>query len=137
MKMTNPASIKGFALAGKATLTLKSLKSGTHFTYKIRKPKKDDKVRFVSLLVAPETYAYIGMIKDDHFTLTRKSKMGVEAPSVRAVTFFCDKVLADGTIPEALEVRHEGRCGRCNRELTHPDSIDRGIGPECWKYVGG
>lgn len=27
----------------------------------------------------------------------------------------------------------EGRCVRCNRLLTHPESIDRGVGPECWE----
>ena len=36
-----------------------------------------------------------------------------------------------------LEVWHEGRCGRCNRALTVPESIASGIGPECAKHVLG
>jgi len=28
-------------------------------------------------------------------------------------------------------ILREGRCIRCNRKLTHPDSILSGIGPEC------
>ena len=35
-----------------------------------------------------------------------------------------------------FEIMHEGRCCRCNRTLTHPDSIKTGIGPECAKHFG-
>ena len=28
-----------------------------------------------------------------------------------------------------------GRCGKCGRTLTDPESIDRGIGPECWSRM--
>jgi len=30
-----------------------------------------------------------------------------------------------------------GTCLKCNRTLTTPESIERGIGPECWKRMGG
>jgi hypothetical protein len=32
---------------------------------------------------------------------------------------------------DKLEVWHEGRCGRCGRRLTVPESIESGLGPEC------
>jgi hypothetical protein len=32
-------------------------------------------------------------------------------------------------------VHHEGRCGRCGRTLTVPESIESGFGPECINYV--
>lgn len=32
---------------------------------------------------------------------------------------------------------HEGRCGRCGRRLTVPESIESGFGPECIKHIGG
>lgn len=28
-----------------------------------------------------------------------------------------------------------GRCGKCGRTLTDPESIERGIGPECWSRM--
>ncbi len=31
---------------------------------------------------------------------------------------------------------HEGRCGRCGRTLTVPESVTEGIGPECRKIMG-
>ena len=34
-----------------------------------------------------------------------------------------------------VEYRFEGKCRKCNRKLTNPDSIDNGIGPECAKKV--
>jgi hypothetical protein len=38
-----------------------------------------------------------------------------------------------GVLGRLLEVWHEGRCGRCGRALTVPESVERGIGPECWE----
>ena len=31
----------------------------------------------------------------------------------------------------------EVRCRRCNRVLTNPKSISRGVGPVCWKHIQG
>ena len=31
----------------------------------------------------------------------------------------------------------EVRCRRCNRVLTNPKSISRGVGPVCWKHIHG
>jgi hypothetical protein len=36
-----------------------------------------------------------------------------------------------------LEVWHEGRCGACGRRLTVPESIERGLGPECYGRRNG
>jgi hypothetical protein len=33
-------------------------------------------------------------------------------------------------------VWHEGRCGRCGRKLTVPESIESGFGPECASILG-
>lgn len=35
------------------------------------------------------------------------------------------------SVGEGYQLLVEGRCVRCNRKLTHPDSIRSGIGPEC------
>lgn len=31
----------------------------------------------------------------------------------------------------------EIRCRRCNRRLTNPKSISRGVGPVCWRHIHG
>jgi Family of unknown function (DUF6011) len=60
----------------------------------------------------------------------QKSRVGREAPSAKAFDWAW-RALTKGTMPANLEVWHEGRCGRCGRKLTVPESIARGIGPEC------
>lgn len=37
--------------------------------------------------------------------------------------------------PTGYEIRHAGRCGRCGRLLTVPESIETGLGPECSKVT--
>jgi len=133
-----------YALAGNATLTLESLKTGAHFTFKVRlaKPRDGEEPQalwFVSLLNGPDNgsdYQYLGIIRNGRFTRTAKSRITEEASSFKAFNFFWACITA-GKLPESLAVRHEGRCGRCGRVLTVPESIDAGIGPECANKLGG
>lgn len=132
----NAQDARDFLFAGNATITLKSKKTDTHFTYKIRK-SEDGKLFFVRLLVSPEEYRYLACIFADkpyHLHHSAKSCSSIGAPSFQAMAYALKHIYAD-TIPDALEIRHEGACGRCGRALTHPDSIDRGIGPECSKLM--
>ena len=140
------ADAKLFALAGNATITLESLKTGAHFTYRVREAKPAEgstrqlaAVNFVSLLRGPDndsdsSYMYLGLLRGGKFTLTRNSKAGPDAPSVKAFAYFWS--LGDGAFPSQLVVHHEMRCGRCNRVLTVPESITRGIGPDCAALMG-
>jgi hypothetical protein len=146
-RMEDPKAILSFMIAGKATVTLVSLKTSDRFTYKVRLAPKakptDADCWFVSLLNGPDNYlnyAYIGIIRrgDDgklFFKWTSKSRVGEAALSVRgfkwAIVYF-----ADGRMPKNLEVWHEGKCGRCGRKLTVPESISSGFGPECVGKVG-
>ena len=34
-----------------------------------------------------------------------------------------------------LIVYHVGKCGRCGKKLTDPESILTGLGPSCSKYM--
>jgi len=137
-RFSSLADARAFALAGNATITLQSLSSGQHYTYKIQAPGTDtsmrigDDARFVKLLVDGDQWIYLGMIKEGGFVLTRASKLSEQAPAVKAIKFF---FLIQELHPQLI-VRHEGTCGRCGRKLTHPESIDRGIGPDCAAIMG-
>jgi len=94
MELTHTLQIKDqetFLFGGKATLTLKSLKTGSHFTYKIRS-NKEKTVFFVSLLNGPNNesdYMYMGTIFDKkNFKLTKKSKVSKEALSYKAFFYY-------------------------------------------------
>lgn len=121
---------RDFMTAGKAVLTLRSEKTGARFTYRVRKAK-DGGAYFVSYREGP-SYEYMGMIKNDFLTTTSKSTVTPDSVEFRAFHFAWNNLVA-GKIGNHLEIWHEGRCGRCGRALTDPESIERGIGPECVK----
>ena len=134
---------KQFALAGNATLTLESLKTGVHFTFKVREAKEGN-AYFVSLLNGPDNendFQYLGIIRPNGdqgrnggtFSSTKASKVGVNAPSFKAFAYFWAQC---GEMPTQLVIRHSGRCGRCGRTLTTPESLDSGFGSECRELMG-
>jgi len=129
--------VSAFIWAGNATFTLLSRKTGTRYTYRIRR-KKDAALYFVSLLRGPnneDDYAYMGVVDQAGFRATNKSRISADAPSHKTFRWFLDAVRKGerlgGPVGDALEVWHAGRCGRCRRLLTVPSSVALGIGPEC------
>jgi hypothetical protein len=129
------ADVKRFVLAGKATLTIRSKVTGTRYTYNVHKPKPDSPY-FVKVMYGPnneEDYVYMGTMFEDGtvYRQTKKSALKEDDARVRAWVWLWERILA-GKLPEdKVEVWHEDRCGRCGRKLTVPESIERGIGPEC------
>lgn len=136
---TADAALK-FILAGNAYFTVRSLKTGTRYTFRISKAEPQPgrerwtgNSYFVALLTGPENtadYTYLGMLRDLQFHLTRASRMTETSGPVAAVRWIM-KHLPSGSFPPLTEIWHEGRCGRCGRTLTVPESIERGIGPDC------
>lgn len=125
--------IKAYALAGSAILTVHNPHTGGRFTFRIRvsepSPKYPNPVHFVDVLSGPNNeadYTYIGFVGErGRFIPSRK--VSIDAPSVKAFSWFWTHV-AD---PSPVEVFHEGRCGKCGRTLTTPESIETGLGPVC------
>jgi hypothetical protein len=142
-QMTDAAHVLEFALAGNARLTLVSKASGQRFTYRVRQPKADadgqTKPHFVQVLTGPDntaSYEFLGTIfKRIDYKQGGRSRIGFTAPSAVAWRWFWQKLIIGSALPDQLEVWHEGRCGRCGRALTVPESIARGIGPECAEYI--
>ena len=135
-KLLTAESALAFASAGKATLTLVSIKTGTRFTYRISANDTGETL-FVGLLIGSDNesdYKYIGRIFRNTFYAGRKipkpGDINSDAPAVKAFTWAWQKING-GQIPIELEIWHEGKCGRCGRKLTVPESINSGFGPEC------
>lgn len=141
--MTNITDPLAFITAGDATFTVTSAKTGTHFTYRVSEMPKGDGF-FVSVLTGPDNtqdYSYAGLMIPSpsgtinaapvyQFRGTRGSKLPLTAPSVRGFVWVLRRLQTCG-LGEAATLAHIGRCGRCRRPLTTPESIERGLGPVC------
>src|SRR5579863_7984771 len=135
--------IMQFIYGGKAVFTIVSTETGKRFTYRVNEKTEAGRptVYFVGLLAGPDNesdYTYLGWIKANQFALTKKSRdngLTDQTPSVRAFAWAFGN-FAKGVIPEKLEFWHAGRCARCGRPLTVPESISNGFGPECITKVG-
>jgi hypothetical protein len=130
-----------FIKAGKAIFTVKNEETKNRFTYKVSKCKDKD-IWFVSVLTGSDNdndYTYIGTVFGETFKLTKNSKLNKDAISVRAFHWVWYNMVKNNYLgkdmPENVKIYHEGRCGRCGRTLTVPESIESGFGPECVKFA--
>jgi hypothetical protein len=136
--MAAPLQVMDFILAGNAYFTIVSKVSGKRYTYRVSQPKGKD-IHFVSYLTGPENtsdYTYLGIIRNFEFRTTAKSagQLADGFPPAVAFAFLWKWVQPSqkkADMPSTMEFWHEGRCGRCGRKLTVPESIEAGIGPEC------
>jgi hypothetical protein len=97
---------------------------------------------FVSYLTGSDNtsdYSYVGIIRSGaipELLLTKKSRLTFDSTPVKAFNWVLAH-LTNNMMPTGVDIYHEGRCGRCGRPLTVPESISSGFGPECVKLVGG
>lgn len=131
-----------FMLAGNATVTVVDANAEQRFTYKVQAPRDQNDQRpiyFVKVLTGPENtrdYSYMGMISERTWLrTTARSRVTADAPSFKLLRRVLDGLGRNWPLPDGVEVWHEGKCGRCGRALTVPESIERGIGPECAQYA--
>ncbi len=164
-RFNSPAEVLAYMFAGNATLTFRSQKTEARFTYNVKlaacpscgaivcKPPvpafgiacknswhNSAPAFFVAVLSGPDNtsdYTYIGMIHGTKFGVTRASRRMADALSVKTFEWALGRFLANvKEMPALMEVWHTGRCGRCGRELTVPESVASGIGPECARIMG-
>lgn len=129
-QFTDGATALSFAMAGRAYLTAVSRKTGTRFTYRV--VQADEKSpHFVHVLTGPEMFQFLGTVfPDGSFRHGKKSQIDASAPSAQAWSWLYG-FLRERKLPANAELWHDGRCGRCGRPLTVPESITTGIGPVC------
>ncbi len=134
-----------FVLAGNATFTIQE-PNGVHHTYHVQKVEANDRWAesyFARLLTGPDNtndYTYIGKL--DPFTgqvnTTFKSASFANSFTLKLLNRVLARVWSDDHAAfevHGYKLHHEGYCGRCGRMLTTPESVKRGIGPECWKKM--
>lgn len=142
MIIRDPQVARNFLFAGHATFTLRSVRTGTRFTYRLDK-KKDGDTLYLKVLCAPDVWKFSGalyMQADTHkyaYHNSKSSQLHALAPSIKAFDWFIRHLQeADGHFHPQLELWHEGKCGKCGRALTVPESIATGLGPDCAASMG-
>lgn len=124
-----------FVFAGNAVFTVAS--PVKHFTFRVRQPKKDGAPapHFLQVLTGPDNtrdFTYLGILRRDAtVTLTKASPCTKQDVRVQVAEWAVRQLLAGKPLPAGYAIHHEGRCCRCGRVLTTPQSVTAGIGPEC------
>lgn len=122
-----------FILGGNALFTIKSKKTGTRFTFKVLIDQKNEGCFRVQLLTGTDNtrnYTMIGKIDVSKLGVIPLSIHTKSSPAFVAINHVVTNLQVSFPMP-SLEIWHEGRCCRCGRVLTVPESIMNGIGPEC------
>jgi hypothetical protein len=130
--MNELANIKKFVMAGNAIFTLLSVATGTRFTFRVKAKKDGGIPHFVSVFNGTDNendYAFLGTIfPDGNYKPSMKSIFKDDSKPQEVFKWFFTRI---ETLPITVQIFHEGKCGRCGRTLTVPESIQSGFGPEC------
>ncbi len=138
-ELKSKALIKQFIYAGKSYFTIRNKETGNRFTYKIVKDKKNP-IHYVSFLWGSDNennYQFFGTIFDQKTYYFSKNHTKIKPDATVAIAFkwFFEVLNSNSEFPVNFEIWHEGKCCRCGRKLTVPESIAEGIGSECAKKV--
>lgn len=128
-----------YVMGGNATFTLVHKPTSIRYTYKVTQDGSNPRRFFVRVLFGPDNesdYRYLGLFYDDTLRIRPTKASCVIESSTRFKLFqrLLDTIDAGDTDENCL-FYPSGKCARCGRKLTTPESIESGFGPECIKYV--
>jgi hypothetical protein len=144
-----PATARTFLLAGRAIFTV-SNPAGERYTFRIDKmdaKKARDPQNlpyFAKFLTGSDNendYSYLGLLLTGETLSVRATakspaNAATEHKPFRVLGWALQVLTGGRELPAGYKIQHEGRCGRCGRTLTVPESIEAGIGPECATKMG-
>jgi len=121
-----------FILAGQATFTV-SNPQGVHYTFRVA---MSGTAHFAAVLTGSDnerSYTYAGIVNavDGSLRATGASRIAADAESWKVLAWALRRIWRQDELPQGYEIRHAGKCGRCGRVLTTPESIESGLGPTC------
>ena len=138
------SNLRKFIFAGNATFTVLNEVTGNRFTFKIRnanykkpEPKVASDIFYVSVLTGQDNnsaYTFLGTFfggKNEAYRHSVKSKITLDANSNKVASWFFNSFLKNPNVYTTIKVYHSGKCGRCGKKLTTPESVESGLGPYC------
>lgn len=133
------AGIKKFITGGSAIFTLRNEKTQNRFTYKFKQNQGNPDVFWVYLLCQADntndkSYKFLGGFSEDQKYLhSKNAQIKSTTDGVKVIQWFCEELYKEA-LPAYVKFYHLSHCGRCGKQLTTPDSIINGFGPECLKH---
>ena len=123
--ITREANNKG------ADFTIRSVKTGKDYTYKISRSEYQGRF-YTHIKVETEYLKFVRLGTYFGGTIRHKGQV-VESPSAVAIAYVLGKVEAKAFdfLDTAIDVFHTGRCLVCCKTLTDAKSIEFGLGPIC------
>lgn len=114
-------------------ITMRSLRTGEHRTFRVWTQKDDATFlpgcRLVGMLTGSDNesdYRSFGqVVHDGQIRLWRKHA------DERFYQWVAMALMHPERVTEQVEFSFEGRCRRCDRLLTTPESVASGLGPTC------
>lgn len=131
-----------FMTAGRAIFTVSNPR-GERYTYKVKRELKAIRgdIFTALLLVGPDnesSYSKVCRLYGREMKVGWRGGMfPPESKPFKVFAWLVRLLDAGKQPPPGYEIRHAGRCGKCGRLLTVPESIESGIGPECSKKMKG
>lgn len=134
----HPAAALRFLMGGNAIFTLLNLAGGSRQTLRVR--EKKGRV-YCHRMNGPDNladYLLVGSYEGWKFqprgdAHELRGRMHEEVEAGEKIFRWLGRLWRPGFThwPETVRFMHAGRCCRCGRVLTVPESIASGIGPEC------
>lgn len=130
--------------AGLLTATVTSKRTGHHLTVTIKCITKDEArgkwtitpFADAALRVAGEGDGGYGTERIGRVNAAGVLSVTTASPSLAyAAQAVLTAALTGVLDTDACTVVESNRCGKCGRDLTDPESIARGIGPECYRKI--
>lgn len=114
-----------------ADFTIKSLKTGKDYTYKIARSEYNGKW-YTHIKVETEYLKFVRLGTYFNGRITHKGQ-AVDSPSAVAIAWILSRVESKqfDFLDSVTEVMHTGRCLVCGKTLTDAQSIEFGLGPVC------
>ena len=129
-----PSDRLRFILGGRSEFTVHNPLTGGRFTYSVSRVEARGRRTYqVRVLTNPDNtsrFSYLGRITQRGEFHANSRRIGPRALSSRSFAWIWRRTMALREIGPA-EFLHTGRCGRCGRKLTVPESIKSGLGPVC------
>ena len=115
--------------------TIKSIKTGKEYSYKINRSLFKNKwYSHIFFEAGYMDFLYLGMYSNNQ--LIKKGQVN-NIPSALAIVFILNQLEKGNLtfINEKTKFYHLGKCIKCGLPLTESNSIEAGLGPHCRKII--